>query len=115
MIHVENVPTRELARLIYLTACAVSVALTTRGAVDDRLYRTKPTPLALWAGLTRGNLLALIRLLVEGVRESDIRRGSRNERGKLRFKVARLCSNAAMDHAKLVPVGPVCGKPPLKI
>jgi hypothetical protein len=93
----------------------VSVALAARGALDDRLYRTKPTPLAFWAGLTRGNLLALIRLLVESIAESDVRRGRHNERGKLRFKVARRCAQAAMDHAKLVPVGPIQGNPPLEI
>jgi hypothetical protein len=101
--------------MIYLSACAVSCALAVRGALDDRLYRTPPTPLAFWAGLTRGNLLALIRLLVESVAESDRRRGPRNERGHVRFKVARRCAQAAMDHAKRVPVGPVYGNPPIKI
>ena len=115
MIHAKDVPTVELARMIYLSACAVSVALSVRGARDIYLYKAKPTPLAFWAGLTRGNLLALIRLLVESIAESDERRGKRNERGKLRFKWARLCSKAAMNHARLVPVGPVYGNPPIKI
>lgn len=115
MIRAEDAPTIELARLIYLSASAVSVALAARGARDDRLYRTPPTPLAFWAGLTRGNLLALIRLLVESIAESDKRRGSRNERGGVRFKVARRCVQGAMDHAKLVPVGPVHGEPPIRI
>jgi hypothetical protein len=115
MIRAKDLPTVELARVIYLTACAISVALAARGALDDRLYRTKPTPLALWAGLSRGNLLVLLRLLVESIAESDVRRGSRNERGKLRFKVARKCVQAAMELARLVPVGPVYGEPPLEI
>lgn len=105
----------ELPRVIYLCACAVSVALAARGALDDRLYRTKPTPLALWAGMTRGNLLVVVRLLVESISESDVRRSPRNERGKLRFRAARKCASAAMDHARLVPVGPVRGEPPLEI
>ena len=115
MIRASDLPTVELARVIYLSAGAVSVALSARGVRDGRLYRAKPSPLALWAGLTRGNLLVLIRLLVESIHESDERRGSRNERGHLRFKVARVCSNAAMEHAQLVPVGPVFGEPPLRI
>lgn len=115
MIRASDVPTVELARVVYLTAGAVSSALRARGATSVHLYRTMATPLGMWAGLTRGNLLVLIRLLMDSIRESDVRRGSHNARGKVRFKAARSCLRVAIDLAPLVPAGSVRGVPPLKI
>lgn len=115
MIRASDVPTIELARVIYLTAGALSSALRTRGAVNGYLYRAPPTSLGMWAGLTRGNLLALARLLLESIHESDVRRGRHNERGKLRFRAARDCLAVVFRCATLVPAGAMRGVPPLEI
>ena len=115
MIYPAEIPTPELSRVIYLAACAISTALRVRGVEHEHLYQAKATSLSLWVGLTRGNLLAMMRILIDSIRESDIRRGSRNERGKVRFLHARRCAKTMLDYSIVVPMGPVYGTPPIKI
>ncbi len=111
----DNIPQSEVARVIYLIARAVSVALRARGATDVRLWQAEPTPLAFWCGLTRGNLLVMLRILIATLRASDARTGPRNSRKVVRFMAARKCLAAASLSAYLIPDGPTHGVPPLKI
>ncbi len=113
-INPDKIPDSEVARIIYLIARAVSVALRTRGATDIRLWKAQPMPLALWCGLTRGNLLIMLRILTATLQASDSRTGS-CKRNKVRFHAARKCLAGATACAHMIPVGPVTGVPPLKI
>lgn len=110
-----QVATEDMARLVYLLARAMSTALHFRGAEDPRLYDSTPTPLALWAGLTRGNLVALLTVQMALLKESDRRRGTQTTRGDVRFTSARRCLAAATACAGYVPWGPVRGTPPLAL
>ena len=115
MIRAKEIPDDERARVVYLTASAVSTALRARGGVDPRLYVSRTTELALWAGLIRGNLLALMRLLVDIIRISDAERGCRTPLGKVRYQAARFCLAASIDCCALIPAGPEQGTPPLEV
>lgn len=110
----DNIPDSEVARVIYLIARAVSVALIARGATDKRLWKAEPTPLAFWCGLSQGNLLIMLRILTATLQASDARTGSRR-RDKVRFYSARKCLAGAASCAHIVPPGPVQGVPPFKI
>lgn len=110
------IPTDQLARVVWLTASAVSTALRSRGCTDDRLYAAAVTPLSAWAGLSRGNLLHLMGILVGCIRESDTRRGPKNALGVLRFGVGRRALTGSLDWSHLVPAGKQRGgAPPIKI
>lgn len=113
MIRAADVPGSERARVVYLSASAIGTALRARGATDGRLYSSHVTLLALWAGLSRGNLLALMRLLLELIDANDVAGDRLTDRGTLRFRAARGCLKASMDAATLLPKGPVCGIPPV--
>ena len=110
----DNIPDSEVARVVYLIARAVSVALRDRGATDKRLWKAKVTPLAFWCGLSRGNLLIMLRILTATLRASDARTGPKRY-GKVRFQSVRKCLAAATDSSEMVPRGPVQGVPPLEI
>lgn len=110
----DNIPDSEVARVVYLIARAVSVALRARGATDKRLWKSEATPLAAWCGLTRGNLLIMLRILIAVLKASDARMGSR-KRNRIRFMAARKCLAGATACAELVPRGPVRGVPPIEI
>lgn len=110
----KNIETSELPRVIYLTACAISTALREHGSVDVNLYAAEPNHLALWASLTRGNMLALAVLMSDCISESDVRRGCYNKRGTLRFRSARKALRASITIAQIMPRGPVMGICPLE-
>jgi hypothetical protein len=109
-----NIPDSEVPRVVYLIARSASAALRARGATDARLWKSEPTALAFWCGLTRGNLLVMLRILTAILKVSDARTGSR-KRDKIRFYAARKCLAGAAACAELIPPGPVHGIPPLKI
>lgn len=116
MIDARTIPEEQVARVVYLCARAISCALREAGADDVRLYRDRtPTALSMWAGVNRGNLLALMRLLVSTIHRSDQRSGSKNSRGDVRFEAARYCVSAALLWAKILPAGHVTGGFPLEI
>lgn len=115
MITPAQIPDHDLGRIVYLCAGAISTALRARGADDSRLYPDHPTPLALWAGLNRGHLLALLNLMVGAIRASDARRGVTTQRGHVRFRAARACAQSAVSWAQIVPVGTITSDPPLEI
>ena len=115
IIEPAHIPTAHIARLVYLICHAVSTALQVRGITDRRLYRGAATPLALWAGLTRGNTLALLRIVLDLIGESDRRRGCNTPQGHLRFRAARLCIESATGCVSIIPAGPVQGIAPLKL
>ena len=110
----DNIPQSEVARVLYLIARAVSVALRARGATDKRLWKASPTALAFWCGLTRGNLLVMMRILTAVLRASDARTGPRRY-DKVRFMAVRKCLAGAIACSHRIPAGPEYGVPPLKI
>ncbi len=115
-MRVQDVRTEDLARVIYMCAGAMSTALRAHNVDDRRLYASRPTPLSYWCQLTRGNFLALARLLLDVITESDERQGNTNPRGLLRYRAARPALVAIALFAHYIPnTGAVTGPPPLKI
>lgn len=115
MIKPRELPTEEMGRVVYLTAQAASTVLRAYGVNDDRLYASASTELSVWGAHTRGNLLAIMRLLIGTIRESDRRRGFKTPRDAIRFYAARRCSEACIRYATMVPAGRVVGPMPLEI
>ena len=116
MIQARDVKTSEMARIIYLSASAMSTVLRAHGVNEPGLYTSNPTPLSLWSGLSRGNLLQIARLMTDCICESDRRIGVFNvRRDQVRYKAARRCLVAVIKRAAALPMGPVQGHAPIKI